>query len=338
MSANEVEQRARLLVHGGSLSGELESLGEAGQRIDQREDGEGALPFRDLRRFPGKGLRHAVILKHLEGGLGIRRKRLLHRVLHDPDEGIAPSVPYLDEPGDDVPNLAERVVNLRRVLPAVVDNVDRVPDDVILTHRLEPERLDTDRAPSDLGVPQEEPRCEGLVLDLGPAGRVDQKAEHVLLSAVEPGPLSYPALRRLEVRREFSHDGEKIEVVEAGVVDPVDGPYRRVTSEHLERLFAARERLVKCLGGCLGAQPIERVLGDSRQAARLAKAPIVEGVSLTFQFQSESSGHRHRCDLPGRYPAVPGLLPVLLAVVPERLKRFERLVRRSPKKLSACVG
>ena len=68
---------------------------------------------------------------------------------------------------------------LRREL----DHLDGIPDDVVLADRLEPEGLDAERAPADLGVPDEEAGGEGLAVDLGPAGGVDEEAEHVLLAA-----------------------------------------------------------------------------------------------------------------------------------------------------------
>ena len=78
--------------------------------------------------------------------------------------------------------------DLGGVLAGELDHLGRVPDDVVLADRLEPEGRDADRALADLAVPDEEAGGERLAVDLGPAGRVDEEAEHVLLAGIEPGP------------------------------------------------------------------------------------------------------------------------------------------------------
>ena len=88
---------------------------------------------------------------------------------------------------------AERLADLAGVLAGELDDLGRVPDDVVLAHRLEPEGRDADGALPDLAVPDEEARGERLAVDLGPAGRVDEEAEEVLLPAVEPRPAVLPA-------------------------------------------------------------------------------------------------------------------------------------------------
>jgi hypothetical protein len=78
-----------------------------------------------------------------------------------------------------------------------------IPDDVILANCLELKCLNAQRAASYLAVPKEKAGREGLTIDFRPAGWVDEKAEHVLLSTIEPGRTIHAALRRLEVSGEF---------------------------------------------------------------------------------------------------------------------------------------
>ena len=94
-------------------------------------------------------------------------------------------VACFDQPCDDSANVGHRLVHVGRVLAAEVHDLDRVPDDVVLTHGLEPERLHTDGAFADFRVPHEETRCERFAVDFSPAGRVDEEAAHVLLAAIQ---------------------------------------------------------------------------------------------------------------------------------------------------------
>jgi hypothetical protein len=74
---------------------------------------------------------------------------------------------------------------------------------VVLAHGLKPKRLNADGPLADLAVPDEESWGELLPADLRPAQRVDEKAEHVLLTAVESRRAVESLLRRLEVRCEL---------------------------------------------------------------------------------------------------------------------------------------
>jgi hypothetical protein len=63
----------------------------------------------------------------------------------------------------------------------------RVPDNVVGTYNLKPERANSHGPPADLAVPDKEPWGEGLVADVDPACRVDQETEHVLFPGIQPG-------------------------------------------------------------------------------------------------------------------------------------------------------
>ena len=101
--------------------------------------------------------------------------------------------------------------------------------------------MPTERLP-DLGVPDVEARGERLAVDLGPAGRVDEEAEQVLLPAVEPGP---PPRRRYAScggRKSIANSRSmvsEVRVVEPRVGMPVDGADQVVLGEELERLVPA---------------------------------------------------------------------------------------------------
>src|SRR5262249_36861809 len=146
-----------------------------------------------------------------------------HRLADDADEAVLALVASLDQLLDEGAHLAERVVDAGRVLAGELDHLAGVPDDVILTHGLEPECLDAERALADFGVPDKEAGGEGLAVDLGPAGGVDEKDKEVLFAGVEAGAAGHGLLRRLEVGSELLEHGQEVAVVEPGVSDAVDG-------------------------------------------------------------------------------------------------------------------
>ena len=106
-------------------------------------------------------------------------------------------------------NLAKRLVNVRGMLPRIVDDFNGIPDDVILAHCLEPECLNADRSAADFAIPEKESWSEGFAVDLRPSGRVNEKAEQILLSAIEPSRAVHALLRRLKVDREFAKHRHK---------------------------------------------------------------------------------------------------------------------------------
>ena len=108
------------------------------------------------------------------------------------------------------------------MLAGEIDDFHRIPHDVILTNSLEPECLHTDGAATDFRVPKKESWRECLAFDLGPAGRVDEENEHVLLTAVQAARPIHPRLRRLKVRRKLFHDRQQIQVMEPGVARSVE--------------------------------------------------------------------------------------------------------------------
>ena len=125
------------------------------------------------------------------------------RLLDGLGKAVLSLVALLDEHLDGPANLAEGLADVCRVLAGEVHHFDGIPDDVVLAHGLEPERLDADGAAADLAVPHEESRGEGLAADVRPAGRVDEEAEHVLLPSVQPGCAVEAFLRRLEIYGEL---------------------------------------------------------------------------------------------------------------------------------------
>ena len=153
--------------------------------------------------FLASAPRDAVFGQGLHGLLGVLTERLLHRLPHDRREPVTTRVAFRDQLLDDAADVGECLADLARVLPRELDDLGRVPHDVILAHRLEPEGLDPDRALPDLAVPDEEAGGERLAADLRPAGRVDEKREQVLLPAVEARPAGRSLLGGLEVDGEL---------------------------------------------------------------------------------------------------------------------------------------
>ena len=77
-------------------------------------------------------------------------------------------------------------------------------------------------AAADFRVPQEEPRGERLAVDLSPAGRIDEEAEHVLLSAVQAGRPVEALGRRLEIGGDLLDHVQQVGVVQPRVAGRVD--------------------------------------------------------------------------------------------------------------------
>ena len=97
-----------------------------------------------------------------------------------------------------------------------------VPDDVVLANCLEPEGFDADAAGAHLRVPEEEPGSERLAVDFGPAGGIDEEAEHVLLATIEPRCPVETSRRRLEVAGNFVDHVQQLGVMQPGVAGGVD--------------------------------------------------------------------------------------------------------------------
>src|SRR5262249_17075445 len=167
-----------------------------------------------------------------------------HGLADHADEAVPPLVPFCDQLLDDPADHGQAVADVGGVLASELDDLNRVPDDVVGTDGLEPKDLDADRPLADLAVPEGEARGKRLAADLGPPGGVDEEAEHVLLPAVEPGASAGSLLRRLEVRGEFAKHGYEVGVVEPGVAHPVDGAYEPVLGEKLEGFRALGKRLL----------------------------------------------------------------------------------------------
>lgn len=217
-----------------------------------------------------------MLVERLEDFLGILSNAGAHGFLDHIHEPIAALVALVVEVLDDPPNVIHRVVDLGRVFAAEFHNLDGIPNDVVLADRLKPEGLDTDRAATDFRVPEEETRREGLAVDVRPAQGINEKAEHVLLPAIESRAATRRRLRRLKVHREFLDKSEEIRVVQAGVACAVDRADVLALGEHLKRLRAARHGLPEHLARRRRTQLVEGILADLGESAKLAKAPVVE--------------------------------------------------------------
>jgi hypothetical protein len=151
------------------------------------------------------------------------------------------------------------------MLAAEVDDFDRIPNDVVLADRLEPKRLHAQRPLADLTVPEKEAGRERLAFDLGPPGRVDQEAEHVLLTGVQASAASRCLLGRLEIDGELLQECDQIGVKQARIARAVQRPQTVTLREELDRLVAARQRLDKDPLCSLRREPIDGLLADPRE-------------------------------------------------------------------------
>jgi len=70
--------------------------------------------------------------------------------------------------------------------PALND-LDRIPNDVIGTNTLEPERFDTDGSTSNFGIPNEETGRKLFATNFDPSRVINQEGKHFLLSGIESG-------------------------------------------------------------------------------------------------------------------------------------------------------
>src|SRR5437773_999381 len=82
-----------------------------------------------------------------------------------------------------------------------------------------------------------------MTIDLGPAGWIDQKAEHVLLPAVKPSAAVRGFLGRLEVSRTVADQVQKVQIPQPRVADAVDRADRALSRKELKGLVAAGHRL-----------------------------------------------------------------------------------------------
>ena len=103
----------------------------------------------------------------------------------------------------------------------------------------------------------------------------------------------------------------------------------------LQGLIARWQRLTEDPRSGLGSQAVYGLLSDSRQATKLAEAPIIQRVgSIIACGQSESPvvGSVYE-ELRRRLPHLLALLLLPAAVLGERRKRLETLVRRAGEEL-----
>ena len=155
-------------------------------------------------------------------------------------------------------------------------------------NRLEPEGLDADGAGADFGVPDKESRRKRLAIDLDPTRGVDQETEDVLFASVEPRRAVEARGRRLEIAGELLNQRQHVGVVEPRVAGGVERPQLVTLRVELQRLGAAWQGIGKDAGRRVGGQPIDRLLGNSRQAAELAETPVVGNV------QAVVAGREHQ--------------------------------------------
>jgi len=185
------------------------------------------------------------------------------------------------------------------------------------------------------------PRCsrrrsrgEGLAADLRPAGRVDEKGEHVLLSEVEARPAGRSLLGELEIDGELHEHRHEVGVEKPRVAVPVDRPHLPPRREELNRLVPSGHRLPEDLARRLRREAIDRVLGNARKPAELREAPVIEFERpVVAKRQHEAVSKRVRDEHVGRLPPVDGPLPVVTAMREQRRERFKPFVRLTPEQL-----
>ena len=243
VSSGERQERRRLGVQLGAVAGVADLLREPRQGVDQREDRQPAALLRQLGRRLGGPAGDAVGDQLFDGVVRLVAESLFHRPRNDADEAVAALVALGDQPLDEPADFVQPVAHLGGVLAGELDDLGRVPDDVVLADRLEPEGLDAEAPAADLRVPDEEAGRKRLAFDLGPAGRVDQEGEQVLFAAVEPRRPAAPFLGRLEVGGELRDDTQQVGVPEPGVAHPVQRPDGLARGEQLDRFAGGRERL-----------------------------------------------------------------------------------------------
>ena len=279
----------RLLVHLDALAGIDDLAGDPGEGIDHREDGETAFLLGDFDRLLDQGPGNAVLAQRLLDFLGVAAQRRDHRLLDRLDEGVAALVSFLDQRLDGLADFAEGVMDVRGVFPRKLDDLGRVPHDVVRTDRLEPEGLDADAAAADLRIPDEHAGGEGLAADLGPAGRVDEEAEHVLLPAVQAGRPVEAFRRGLEADGEFLDHGQQVGVEKPRVAGGVDRAELAALGEQLQGLRVPAAGSRRTRGTAVsGREAIDGVLGHAGQAGKAgqttnrssSKAPSLPASSI----------------------------------------------------------
>ena len=194
--------------------------------------------------------------------------------------------------------------------------------------------------PADLRIPEEEPGGERLAADVRPAGRVDEEAEHVLLPAVEARAAVEALRRRLEAIGTVEHDVQQFGVVQPSVAGAVDRPGLVADGEDLQGLVAPRQRLGEHAGGRVRREPVDGLLGDAGQPAKLAEAPVVHREDLVLAASEQQTVRSHR---PGPQPRrgdpmIFRRFPLLAAMADEGIQRRIGFVGRPPKKLPAGPG
>ena len=142
-------------------------------------------------------------------------------------------------------------------------------------------------------------------------------------------PLNRPG-RRPKVRGEFLHHRQQFRIPQPRVADAVNRAGLGSCREDLQGPVRTGQRLPDRPARRLGREPIDRVLADVAQAAKLGKRPVVE-----LQFRSVTSGtERHVTggdEILGFLPQVFRLFPHLPAVAGQCGDRLEGLIRASAK-------
>ena len=260
-----------------AITSQLNTLRQLGECINECEDGEATLLLGDFHRVLDQSAWDAFTSKTFGDCICIIAEFLSHRFSHDFDETVSPRIAFTDQVFNDTANVVQAIADVCRVLARKLNDFCRVPNDVVLTDFLKPERLDAHRSTTDLGVPQEESGGECLAVDFRPTSGVDQEGEHVLLAAVQSGTcVVHRLLRRSEVRCEFLNDVKQVSVPQSRVGYSMNGADLIVVRQQLQRLLRCRQRFFQCLACCLVAQSIDRVLADTGHLAELAERPVVE--------------------------------------------------------------
>ena len=108
--------------------------------------------------------------------------------------------------------------------------------------------------------PEEEAGRESLAADVGPALRVDQEHEHVLLARVQAGAARAALGWRLELWRALQHDVQQLGIEQPGIAGPVNGTGAVFLGVDLQRLVAPRQSLGEHAGGRVRRQPVDGLL------------------------------------------------------------------------------
>lgn len=266
------QQLGNLLIGFRAVSGVLDLAGQLREGVDQAPESESGASLGDaLDCLLGQRTGEPVLGEEFRRVLrGVRHGRL-HGGLDRADESILAAVALLNQLGNQSADLREGITDVAGVLPFELHDFNRIPHDVVLADTLEPECLNADRPLANFAIPDEEAWCELLVANLGPAGRVNQEAEQILLSAVESGGSTHAGGRRLELGGRVGDHFQQVRIPQPAVGHAMQGADDRPIRQQLQRLVATWQRLAEGLSGRLGRKPVHRVAADATERTELGE-------------------------------------------------------------------